>query len=81
VSQCGSCDREILWAVTASGKRMPVDAVAVPDGNVVLEDQGRGRPPLALVLPQGADPLMTETERYVSHFVTCKFADQHRRPR
>jgi hypothetical protein len=81
VSACRSCGAEMLWAVTAKGKRIPLDALAVPDGNVVLEEQGPGRPPLAVVLPNGTDPLMTETERYVSHFATCPRADEHRSPR
>jgi hypothetical protein len=35
-ARCRSCNAEIVWASTAQGKFMPVDAESVPDGNVEL---------------------------------------------
>jgi hypothetical protein len=76
---------EIVWAVTAAGKRMPVDAQPNPDGNLVLAPAASpGQPPTAYVAPApilllgGSTPRM---DRYTSHFATCPNAAQHRRPR
>lgn len=59
-TRCKSCDARIVWFVTASGKRMPVDE------NSTLPTDAAHQLDLA---------------RHKSHFATCKFADQHRRPR
>jgi hypothetical protein len=82
LSACRSCGAEIVWAITGSGKRMPVDADPTPDGNLILTDD----PPHAVMLVQGQDSLFAagaggDSPRYTSHFATCEFADQHRRTR
>jgi hypothetical protein len=73
VSACRSCGAEVFWAVTASGKRMPVDADVTADGNVSIGPDG-----LAYVVPAGhvASPAYP---RYTSHFATCPNAAHHRR--
>lgn len=63
---CRSCGAAIVWAVTAAGKRMPLDAK--PERRLVRE--GRQEPPLVVV-----------TDTYTSHFATCPNADQHRKPK
>lgn len=65
---CRSCGAEIVWAVTDSGKRMPVDAEPFQRSVVVLEGGGNGQPPRASV-----------ADAHRSHFATCSFADHHRR--
>jgi hypothetical protein len=56
LSNCRSCDARIIWIVTESGKRMPVDAK--PAGKfIVLNDDD---PPKGSLVPG-----------YVSHFATC----------
>lgn len=74
MSACRSCGAEVFWAVTTSGKRMPVDAEPVQgtEGNVYIVE---GDPPLAVVGTH------TEGPTYTSHFATCPQASQHRRPR
>jgi hypothetical protein len=77
MSRCRSCQAEIVWAVTDTGKRMPLDAEPVsaahrPSGLFVLDEGGEH--PLAFTLAAG-QPL------YRSHFATCPNADQHRKPR
>jgi hypothetical protein len=62
---CKSCGAAILWVVTASGKRMPLDANA--ERRFVIEPE---EPPLAL-----------SRETYSSHFATCPNAAQHRKDR
>lgn len=79
-SQCRSCKAEVIWADTASGRRMPVDATPNPAGNVVLVDQGVQSPPLALVVHTEQQQAEAPPESlHTSHFATCPNADRHRR--
>lgn len=79
-TDCRSCHAPILWAVTGKGSSMPVDPDPVPDGNLELLDTRPGMQPRVVVVdPQ--QPTLDERPRYVSHFVTCPNADQHRRTR
>jgi hypothetical protein len=83
-TRCRSCDADILWVEWASGRRMPVDAVA--DNRPV----GRGGD-IVLAHRKDADKLLAEKyepgkhdakrNRYTSHFATCPNADEHRRAR
>lgn len=93
--RCLSCGRPILWAVVeASGRRMPVDVEPVAGGNVflsrIVDEIGESRDGvvhvrvardvlLATIIPAGED--VADRDRYVSHFATCPYAAQHRRPR
>jgi hypothetical protein len=80
VSTCRTCRASIMWAFTTSGKRIPVDADPVPDGNLaLLPSTMLGQDPTAIVVAPGAQLLGDDGVRYVSHFVTCPYADQHRR--
>lgn len=79
MATCRSCGASIVWTLTDSGKRMPVDAEPTDGGNVFLwRKDGEVR---AMVL--GAlDTVRTELDngkRYTSHFVTCPDAAEHRR--
>jgi hypothetical protein len=78
VSTCRSCGAAIVWAQTAVGKRMPVDAEPVDGGNLVLVYPSPGATPLALHTPP-EQQLFDDPPRYVSHFSTCPHADQHRK--
>ena len=62
---CRSCGASILWVETSTGKKMPLDFE--PERRFVIEASG--------------GMLATLRNTYVSHFATCKFADQHRKPR
>jgi len=63
--RCRSCGEPILWVeMAATGRKMPLDVLPVPAGNVVLGPDGRAR-----VLGKGEDA--GETPRYVSHYATC----------
>jgi hypothetical protein len=86
MSRCRSCDAEIVWAVTDSGKRIPVDAEPVDGGNVLLSDRGvqaGPRTPLATAVGKRVQPSLfgDDSLRYTSHFATCPHADTHRRTR
>jgi hypothetical protein len=63
--KCRSCGAEVVWAVTNAGKRMPVDAKPVADGNLLLTQPAQpGVPPVAIVVGKGKGT-------HASHFVTC----------
>jgi hypothetical protein len=77
---CRSCRAPVRWAFTVHGKRIPVDPEPVDGGNLVLHEDPNGGAPTAEVVPAGAQLLDGDDgRRYVSHFVTCPNADQHRR--
>lgn len=71
---CRSCGAAILWIESAaSSKPMPLDPEPRADGNIFVLD-GRG----------AVETMLTnfgEGPRYVTHFVSCPSAAQHRKPR
>lgn len=71
---CDSCRAPIFWAVTAAGKKMPLDAEPVADGNVVLID-GRAK---VLTKKQLAGGGIT-VPRYTPHHATCPQGRQWRK--
>jgi hypothetical protein len=75
-SACRSCGAEIIWARTAAGAAMPVDAEPVPAGKITLDE--RDYPPLAMV-HRTAVP--ASLRAYVAHFATCPHGDQWRKLR
>lgn len=83
MARCRSCQQEIIWVRTASGKAMPVDAQPSPDGNVAVgpvrglngQAHRAGR-----VLRAGEEPAPGEA-RHRAHHWTCQFADRHRKPK
>lgn len=88
IEKCRSCEAEIIWATTAKGKAMPVDAEPCPDGNVGLQPNADPRePPHAHMLTANAHRHMPDGmhpagfTRHKSHFATCEFAAQHRKAR
>ena len=90
-ARCNSCGRPIVWALTDSGRRMPVDTLPVPavlipdarDGNLVLwfevDEKGRA------VGGQRVSYATDEQRRdgsiplWRSHFSSCPHASRHRR--
>lgn len=82
---CKSCPALVIWALTVNGKAMPVDAKAVANGNIELEAAGDPRePPTAHYLDKLGQREVDGKRRapmlrYVSHFATCEFAEQHRK--
>lgn len=75
IDACRSCDAAIIWATTAGGKAMPVDAEPVEDGNVELASTNGHRGPVATVL---TGPSLLGGPLRKSHFATCKDADTWR---
>lgn len=77
-SRCSSCGAAIVWAKTARGKAIPLDALPAAPASATHVLRGeyasafRGS---GIVAAMDA-PLLRTT-----HFVTCEHAALHRRPR
>ena len=70
---CHTCGDSIFWAVTASGKRMPVNEAPDPKGLFLLD---KTQTPPVVLYARATDP---PGERFTSHFSTCPDRDQHKR--
>lgn len=77
---CSKCKAAITWVVTEGGKSMPIDSRPVADGNVVYDGTGPDRVRVLKKADQG-DMFLAGRQRFVSHFATCKYANQFRKPR
>lgn len=83
---CSWCGAPVEWVVTAAGNRMPLDPEPRSDGNVectgvmVRTDKGGARQ-VRYVQPQVGlfdFDVIGGAQRFVSHFATCLYADEHR---
>ena len=80
IRACSSCGAAVIWTTTHNGKRMPVDAEPVEDGNVRLRQEGDR---VVAEYPGKEHPGLfddVDRARYVSHFATCPQAQSWRRP-
>jgi hypothetical protein len=75
--RCSSCNALIFWALTKNGKRIPIDAEPVSNGNLRVEWSPDFETATAFVV--GPDRSLWPENRYVSHFSSCPNAAQHRR--
>lgn len=93
MARCRSCEAEIVWAQTTSGKLMPLDADN-DDGydRPLLDPEGRVAPTGRYVTTKRGQRVMEvevlaqeelfagdRPRRYRSHFQTCPNADAHRK--
>lgn len=87
-----TCGAPIAWAVTTTGKRMPIDANAdgtwaeVADGNVRrtgrtgADSRGHHLPEVEVVVGGQLDLGLGDVEpRFMPHFATCPAAPEFRR--
>jgi hypothetical protein len=74
------CTAQIIWALTAKGKKMPVDAEPTHQGNLELTAPG-GLTPLAKVVRR--NKINWGKKMYVPHWASCPDAAAfgHRRER
>lgn len=63
ISRCRSCDASIVWMITNTGSRMPVDADSVDESEL---EWFNGSP-------------VFDPQEHESDFATCPNANQHRR--
>jgi hypothetical protein len=73
---CRTCSMAIRWVKLPSGKLMPVDAEPDPRGTVAIHSDGVRA---AVLTKEEREDLPPDTPLYLSHFVTCPQAEQHRR--
>jgi len=73
---CKSCGAEITWARTIKGHPIPLDPKPASTGNILLSDEGTA---LVYHNPDSIAPGRRHEPRYLSHFVTCPQADEHRK--
>lgn len=71
--KCKGCKGSVLWVTMPSGKPMPLEPEPIAGGNIVLEEDG----PRVL----SADEISPGRVAFVSHFVSCPFADELRKPK
>lgn len=79
MSSCASCGAPIKWAVTANGKRIPLDPEPHLDGRVRLIHLSNGREARVLTDPDLAEARHAGEALYQTHFATCPNADKHRK--
>lgn len=72
MTRCRTCNAPVLWCVTTTGKKMPVDQRQSPHGNLILEYQPATGETLARYVQPGEGT-------HTSHFATCPQAAEHRR--
>jgi hypothetical protein len=78
MANCKSCGEQIVWARTVNGKAMPIDPIAITNGNVVVVGQTAEYEPLVAVL---APRVIDEYRRHGtvilhrSHFASCPDAE------
>ncbi len=78
VESCRSCSYPIVWATTADGKKMPVDAPTDPAGNVALNRSVSGT---VTAVAHTQDALFDDGPRHLAHLVTCPDGDVWRSKR
>lgn len=69
-SRCRQCQRPLILALTARGRRQPLDAAPNEDGNVLAYQDDR-QVWHARSLSAGAVPQKPWEDLYMPHFVTC----------
>jgi hypothetical protein len=73
IALCRSCEAPIIWTITATGSRMPVDAKPGPNGTIVLFERD-GKVRSASIAGRGS-----AFELFTSHFATCPQATTRRK--
>jgi hypothetical protein len=81
ISQCRSCDADIIWVVTEKGKKMPLDAEPHPEGTFRKERVDANGDRIVHFVTEGIERADNNRPLYQSHFATCPERDHHRKPR
>ncbi|MEU5848960.1 hypothetical protein [Saccharopolyspora shandongensis] len=71
ITPCPDCDEPIVWATTAKGVSMPVDAEPVNGGNVLLSVGSRGVHAGVLGVNQAAGARDRGQPLYQHHRLSC----------
>ena len=69
----------VRWVITAAkGRRMPLDPLPVPDGNVWIDHIEGGTPIVEVALSHDSVPRNVPTT-YQSHYASCRDAHEWRK--
>ena len=83
MATCRTCGAGIWWAYTPNGKPIPIDATPDPGGNIIEVAGTPSDGGFRQVVVLGPDDARRRIEGgstlYVSHFVTCRQADEWRK--
>jgi hypothetical protein len=71
MSRCRSCDAEIVWATSATGKAMPLNAKPDPMGNVRLYGPNGARSAVVLAAEKLKLARTAGVPLYMPHHATC----------
>jgi len=75
-ASCRSCGADMIWTVTRSGKKMPMDAEPSSNGTFELHEMANGEVHAEFVPEKDRN---ADMDLYQSHFSTCPHANQHRK--
>ncbi len=77
---CKSCQREIIFAITKNGRRMPLDPQPAAEGNILITHglDASGKPALYAEQVDRATQAAGKA-LHVSHFSTCNDPKRFRR--
>lgn len=73
MSPCKKCGKPMRWVDTATGSHLPIDPDPVPDGNIMLLENG-----LCTIVPL-EERAACVAPLFKSHFATCPSASEFRR--
>jgi hypothetical protein len=73
MSRCRSCQAHIIWAVTDTGRRMPVDPDPDPQGNLTVWATGEGWRVSVIT-----EDWPESRPRFRPHFATCPDSESWR---
>lgn len=88
LAPCSSCGASMIWVITQAGSPMPIDELAVPDGNLLLIPAINPDDPPSVKYLSGIERMSLAADAgeqghiatfYVSHFATCPDGPAHRR--
>lgn len=79
MSACSSCGAPIVWAITAAGKRMPLDPEPVAPEGAILAAHRRADGALEVRHVTSSLEMWPDEHPARTHYATCPNADQHRK--
>jgi DNA polymerase III subunit epsilon len=79
-SACASCGAAVIWTITETGQRAPIDAEPHEAGTIFISP---GSPPVSSVLTGSTliAAISDKAKLHRSHFATCPNAAAHRAPK
>lgn len=73
MSKCRDCQKDIVWAISPAGKRIPLEKVVVYEPEPATDDVEMLDLALSLAAPKVRK---IDGNTYISHFLTCPGANK-----